>query len=373
MKTKIIILLILCFFLTGCNNYRELNDLAIVSAIGIKKENNQIKLTIQVLDTNQDSNENTESKFIIFNTTGKTVQEAIRNVMMESSKRLFINQLQILLIDEELAKDGINDIIDFFFRDPESRKQYIVLIANDDINDILSTKTLLEKISGMNIRERIRKNDKYLNNINDQTFAELISDYMNPYKDMIITTVDLIKNDSEEDEIEPKNEIILSKTAIFNKDKLVGYIDPLDVIYYNFVRNNINNTLLTIKHDNKNASIEVISNKTKLKNEENKIIIELNMEASINDINFDLDLTKNENIKLLENLYEEDLNKEILESINKTIKDYAVDIYGFTDFIYRNDNKYFKNNNITINDLVFEIKTNINLAYKGNGVDNIHE
>lgn len=44
---KIIILIITIFLLSGCS-YRELNDLAIISAIGIDYDNNEFKLTAQV-------------------------------------------------------------------------------------------------------------------------------------------------------------------------------------------------------------------------------------------------------------------------------------------------------------------------------------
>ena len=38
---KLLLLLPVLFFLTGCYNYRELNDLAIVSGISINKENDR--------------------------------------------------------------------------------------------------------------------------------------------------------------------------------------------------------------------------------------------------------------------------------------------------------------------------------------------
>ena len=45
---KTIISLICLLSLTGCYNYRELNDLAIVSGISIAKVNNQYELTVEV-------------------------------------------------------------------------------------------------------------------------------------------------------------------------------------------------------------------------------------------------------------------------------------------------------------------------------------
>ena len=46
---KIILLLIILLPCTGCS-YVELNDLAIVSAVGIDYENNNFNLTAQIMD-----------------------------------------------------------------------------------------------------------------------------------------------------------------------------------------------------------------------------------------------------------------------------------------------------------------------------------
>ncbi len=48
---KLFLLGSLLFFFTGCYNYRELNQLAITSAIGIDKTEDGYKVTVQVINT----------------------------------------------------------------------------------------------------------------------------------------------------------------------------------------------------------------------------------------------------------------------------------------------------------------------------------
>ena len=64
---KIIISLIILFSLTGCYNYRELNDLAIVSGISIAKVDDKYELTVEVVNTKkeQDTSNARETDFII--------------------------------------------------------------------------------------------------------------------------------------------------------------------------------------------------------------------------------------------------------------------------------------------------------------------
>ena len=47
---KILFIIPLILLLTGCYNYREINELAIVSGISITQEGNDIKLTTEVIN-----------------------------------------------------------------------------------------------------------------------------------------------------------------------------------------------------------------------------------------------------------------------------------------------------------------------------------
>ena len=67
---KFCFLLPLFFILTGCYNYRELNDLAIVSGISISKEADIYKITAEVVNPKkqQDTSSSKEPDFVTENT-----------------------------------------------------------------------------------------------------------------------------------------------------------------------------------------------------------------------------------------------------------------------------------------------------------------
>ena len=101
--------------LTGCYNYRELNDLAITTAFGIDKDENGYKMTFQVVNTKKSSSQDNDSgnpKIIIYEQTGKTTQEAARKIILESPKRVYANHVVLLVIDENIAKEGIENVLD---------------------------------------------------------------------------------------------------------------------------------------------------------------------------------------------------------------------------------------------------------------------
>ena len=125
MRYKLIVIIIAMILLNGLNNSRELNDLAIVSAIGIDKEDGNFKVSAIVLNPEkQDSGSSSSSasnKMIVYEKTASSVQEAIRSMILESPKRLYLAHMELLLISEEVAKKDLANALDFFIRDNESK------------------------------------------------------------------------------------------------------------------------------------------------------------------------------------------------------------------------------------------------------------
>ena len=74
MKVKFFIILLLSLLISGCYDYREINDLAIVSAIGIDKNENEYKVIAQIVNTQKSQNKN--SDFIIYSSDDKSIQTA---------------------------------------------------------------------------------------------------------------------------------------------------------------------------------------------------------------------------------------------------------------------------------------------------------
>ena len=73
---KIIILLVISFLITGCWNYRELDEIAIITGIAIDKEENDFIVTVIVASGNDDDN---EINSVTYSGRGKSIYEAFNN------------------------------------------------------------------------------------------------------------------------------------------------------------------------------------------------------------------------------------------------------------------------------------------------------
>lgn len=372
---KILFIIPLILLLTGCYNYREINELAIVSGISITKEGNDIKLTTEVINPKkeQDASSGEEPEFITYTKKAKSIQEAIRKMIQESPRKMYGAHIEILIIDEKIAKKDLMDILDFFARDPEIRSEFKVLIGKND--DILKITTPLEKISSQNIRDSLENNSKYLGYANVVTYHELISNVLNPNKELVLPVISLKGNQKEGEEKENildttnKANPYLSGMAIFKNNQLKGYLTEKEELIYNMLTNEAKNFFIrTNNKDNQYVVHKIIrfSSKMEFNKKAKEIEITLKGNAAIAEVNEKIDL---ENLNEVSNL-EKELNKELKKTVEDSIQNiknkYNSDIFGFRDLIYKTDPKYYKEINKDWYKGIFQnIKVNVKVEVKG--------
>ena len=74
---KKIFLITFIFLLTGCFNYRELNDIAIITSIGIDYDK-EYKVSFLIADSKEDNSNEYKSTIITGN--GKTLEKCFSNI-----------------------------------------------------------------------------------------------------------------------------------------------------------------------------------------------------------------------------------------------------------------------------------------------------
>lgn len=402
--------------LTGCYDYREINTLAIVSATEINKIGDEYQVSVQAINPQApDKTTDPQAPFIIYTGTGKTIQEAYRSITLSASRFMYSNHLDLLIINEKIAKENISDLIDYYIRNPGIRTEFYVLISKDD--NILSITTPIDEISSASIKESIENNYKYYGVSSRTTFSEFVNMNLNPNLEIVLPTIELVKDTPTEDKnideeknnnedvnankdksnksnreendsdstsnkntekTEVKDKYLLGGYTIFKNNKLVGYLNNKESINYNILTNNIKNTIITYEcSKNKYLAIEITDSSSSIKTKNNKVSIDIKLKGNINESHCDIDITKNKNIKKISHDIEEKLNKEITDDILNVRNNYNTDIYKFKDIIYKHDYSYYqkiKNNyDEAYQNLDISVKTNILLVEKGNILEVINE
>ncbi|MCI5702377.1 MAG: Ger(x)C family spore germination protein [Erysipelotrichaceae bacterium] len=388
MKNKIIILMLI-FLLTGCYGYQELNEKAIVKGISIDFEKNQYVVNYMVSNANVSNGKNSETnpQTALLEGKGDTISEAVAEINLLSPKKTYIGHMLILVISDELAKNGVATPTDYFFRNTQSKKSfYFVLSKGNKAKEILSILSPLNTFPAENITENLATSDLTEGFISNITFTEFISDILSDGVDPVLNGIKMIgssesgskKENLESSEI--KNYIKIDTLGIFKKDKLIGFASKT-------VSKGIN--ILNQKSDN--FQIETILNDKKVvfrfkdikvKKEvsfDDKITFKFKVigESEIEETNGNFNISKGKDIKLLK----ESLDKKLMEILTETInysKETKADFLGLGNYIYLNHYKKWKKikDNFDLKNIVVKLEVNNNLLRNYNtneGTRKVHE
>ena len=377
---KKIFLILIVLFLSGCN-YRELDKIAITVGCGLEKVDDGYKITVQIADTQKqgDSNSSTSPvRFKNYTYTDRTIHEAARGILTKLPKKAYTKHMQILVIDEKIANNGINEIIDFWFREVELRNDFYVFVSKDSTPiEVLGVLTQIYPINSVGIRNLIENNFKYLGGTVLTTFDDLTSSYISKTKEIILPTIMVLgKDGNKKDNLEssiPESLISLSETAYFRDNKLVGYLDKKQTIYYNLVKNALKTSIISYECDkDKFVTFEIIENKTDIDIVKNKPEVNIKVQAkgNLTSIMCEYDISKYDGIKMIEKEGSLEIKKQI-DSLFKLSKDNKTDIFSIRDIYYKHNNKYYKNIS-NYNDFFDNLKVNVdvklNIFEKGNSL-----
>ena len=162
MNKKILVLFLL-FFMTGCWNYHELNSIAISTALAIDKKDDEYEISILIANSKkgQVSAEKGESQTVVYSAKGNTISDALKNIDLENPRQTYIGHLAVIVISEEVAKEGLMDILDLLLRNSESTKRFYIAIATDySAKDIIQIISPLETFPSQTISINIKSSSE---------------------------------------------------------------------------------------------------------------------------------------------------------------------------------------------------------------------
>ncbi|MBP2646031.1 MAG: gerAC [Firmicutes bacterium] len=98
----------------------------------------------------------TESHYI-FNGEGESMFQIVRSVSAKTYFSFFFEDTQVLIFSEEVAKEGIREILDYFLRNPGMRRKVKVFVTPGRAEEILNGKLTVEEVNSIFIA-RITQN-----------------------------------------------------------------------------------------------------------------------------------------------------------------------------------------------------------------------
>lgn len=325
---KKIILLICCvFLLSGCYDYKELNDMSIVSGIGIDYKDGKYAVSLEITKSTKDG---TSAEIETYLVTGEAdnIADAFTTAKNRSDKLVYMEHVEVLILSKELCEKGINEVIDYIIRDTTINNNYFIVVT-DKPSELL--KTNIENQSTAEVI--INTVEYYFENTTIDDIDIIASNMVNKRKDIALPYIYM-----------KEENVVFDEVAYFNNDNMVDLIDSkmynfleLDSINVNF--NDNGNTIGTYKKD---IGYEV-------KNKE--VIIKVKAYGTVKEINDEINLKDTDSYGKLEKTIAKTMEKEITEFIDKTL-DNKSDLLGLED-------KYYKKYKKDMEDIKYKVEVEL--------------
>ncbi|ODG90056.1 MULTISPECIES: Ger(x)C family spore germination protein [Bacillaceae] len=350
-KLLCMMLIVSLFFLTGCWDRTELNDLAIELGLGLDQaKNNKLEVSAQfiipsMMGMGQSGRSDSGKPFFIESGTGRDTLEAVQKMQTKLSREVFRGHHRVILIGEPLARQGLANVLDNYSRDPDIRLRADALVVKgSSAKEFLEASSPLENIPAIGAQ----KEHAQSGGLGDSSLVNFLiagaSDGINP----ILPVIKLISSSNDQDQPGVK-EFQYVGGAVFNKDlKLIGYLNNQEESITLWVANRLSKQTITetVPQGNGNASLYMTKIASKIKPSIHgntiKCDIVLSGEGTIQENNTNLDITQPKNLTFLEHVLEKKVEKQALQTIGKVQKQFGTDIFGLGEAIHQSNPSKWK-------------------------------
>lgn len=349
--------MVINLFLTSCTG-QEIDDLGIVIAMGFDIEDGEVVITNEVINPvgittkSKGGGGGEPTQFVMGR--GKTIEEAVINTSLTFDKRLYYQHAYIIILGEEVAKQGIYDYIDTLSRSNEIREDAFLMVAKDaKAYEVMGIHTGISQSSGKYIYEIVNQGM-----INSKTrplevnrFFKYLYTIEEGYTLGIIEKIQ--KRNIGKDGSSEKLEVLsLEGGSVFKDEKLTGYFTGDEMMGFKFIVDELKSGVIVfeapeslIQEKNKSStknrysSFQIFRNKTKIdiKLIDGKLhlFIEVKFRGNLKAVQEGIDLKKYDHIKQLEKSIGEKVEYYIGNTLERAQTEFEVDTFGIGRLVHR--------------------------------------
>jgi len=346
------VLVCLCLLIAGCWDRRELQDRNFVLAVavdtadagdkpGLEPEQGEkvkktetflqphgtkrYRLSLQVLKFTPGGGEKEESKTYVISNTGESFFEMVRDMLGQSSKSLWFEHLQVIIISEAVLKQaGLNEILDFFKRDSEMRSRIKLYVTPGTARDLLEYNPPTKEAGGIYLADLIRLHTRNSHVAGSRTDLGYTVQYLDTRSNILLPRIEIA------DKV-----VKLGGSAVFKKDQFIGYVDEYAIAGLKFMYGTEQSAVIVIESPEKPGQImtfELFRHDTRLipHVEDGTIYftLDINMYGNLDEIQGDIggeNTLDPQYLHKLEAAFAEEIKRNILYADNVFKKELRVD------------------------------------------------
>jgi len=335
--------------LTGCWSSREINTLAITICIGIDKTENGYLVTEQVLNPKAIASKRAmnETPVVLYTAAGKDLEETIRRITKQCPRTIYNSHLRLVVFGEELARNGIKDILDYIARNHEYRTDfYFVVAKGTTAHEILQALTPLDTIPGINMYNSLATSSENWAPTKSTRMVELVNSIVADGINPVLSGIEMAGAENKAESTDALKQNYLKETpiykmlAVFKKDKLTGWLDEDQSRGYNFITGNVKKSAgYAYYGETARISYNIVGSQAAMKvslanDGKPGMEVKIKVVFDVNAVEGQFDITSEENRESLVDIVESTVITYCEEAIS-AVKNNKTDIFGFGEAIHR--------------------------------------
>lgn len=350
------------FILPGCWNRVEPEDLALVLMLGFQREGGtgEIQVTVQAANPLQmaageegGGGGSPGNPTWVASAAGPTISGAVKNLNRKSTRAINLTHTEVILLCQDLAREGIIPLIDFLERERKTRAIARIFLVEGDLRRAMETGFPMEEMGATGITHHFEVALDETAVTGDIPLRVMFNRLSQPGFEIVLPRLQVRQGEPGDRESgggpggqgeQVGMPLEVSGLAAFHKDRMVGWLDARETRGYNWIRNEMTipvyyfpsptrvGELVAVEIHQSSSRMEA-----RVRGEEVTITVTAVVEGRVQETTSPEERlsTQSEVVDILNRRLAREVRDDIQAALQKSQEGLKTDIFGFGNLVYR--------------------------------------
>ena len=265
------ILVMVAVLLAACWDKTEMNELALVSMMGVDTDPGSGKKIVyyQIINPRSGTSPkgvpgSEQAPVFTYEISGSTFGEIRSTIYKLLSRNLFIAHLKVLLVSRQTAQRDLHEIVNFIEMQPNKRSSVPILIVDGSISQAMKTSTPLEDVPANAIESRVKLLSRNSLLVGDHIDVKDVIERMERSDTIVLP---LLANLGETNAAESgkrtanidtnRNNFTIEEGAVIRNYRMVGKLKDEQLVWYHLLNGGRGHHVRRFELDGKAITVEI--------------------------------------------------------------------------------------------------------------------
>ncbi len=232
----------LILFATGCWSGREVQDLAIITSVGIDRISEDgidqwqvsARMIQSTITTGGGGAPSGSSQEVLMQGKGITIEDAVGDVAKRLPRQPFYAHASTAIVGEKAAREKTEDVLEVLTRFVEMRFRVNLLVARGDAFSILQTEPEMAKTNSKESKSMAADTAKLAGLSGSVNLSEFAQWLLSPDRDAVLPEIKVIRPQEKSEASVSKTQVV-EGLGVFRGARLVGWLNRQETQGYLFL------------------------------------------------------------------------------------------------------------------------------------------